>query len=333
MDSTSGSPPANGRLKNAIFPIASTVVATTATAVSLNDEQEQSKNKSIEIMCKSSTRNSHHAMVGNVLNASILLASLLYVAVVIHFTQPGKRGVLDNEWKEDGFCIHNKEVPYWSSFDTCLYVDVFFSAVLGILYWKWRESPGMKAPSKNILMIIMGTLGHGIAHGVEAIKFRDGRYEEEKALEDVETPSFSFLVLFWAFFWFPLLKATMGNINSFKVAMIAVAVNWGPGFAGGLKKELGFPYVQTVINVAFHLSQLALSSKEKQQREYMMLSLVNLIPCLVSWNEALFCSSYFKSAGGHVWYDASIIISYIVFYVDGYRVSSTQLLGTKQKTV
>mmetsp|Transcript_34362 Transcript_34362/g.63176 ORF Transcript_34362/g.63176 Transcript_34362/m.63176 type:complete len:286 (-) Transcript_34362:402-1259(-) len=283
-------------------------------------------------MYKSSTSNSHHAKAGNVLNASMLLASLLYVAVAIHFTQPGKSGVLDNGWKEDGFCIHNKEVPYWSSFDMCLYVDVFFSAVLGILYWKWRELPGMKASSDIIPMVIMGTLGHGIAHGVEAVKFRDGRYEEEKALEDVEeTPSFFFLVLFWAFFWFPLLKASMHNMNSFKVAMIAVAVNWGPSFAGGLKKELIFPYIQTVINFASHLSQLALSSKEKQQREYMMLPLVSLIPFLVSWNEALFCSSYFKSAGGHVWYDAGIIISYIVFYVDCYRVSSTKLLGTKQK--
>lgn len=194
------------------------------------------------------------------------------------------------------------------------------------------ELPGMKASSDTVPMVIMSTLGHGIAHGVEAVKFRDGRYEKEKALEDVEeTPSFFFLVLFCAFFWFPLLKASMHNINSFKVAMIAVAVSWGPSFLGGLKKEIGFPYVQTVINFAFHFSQLALSSKEKQQREYMMRPVVSLIPFLVSCNEALFCSSYFKSAGGHVLYDASIIISHIVFYVDCYRVSSTKLLGTKQK--
>ena len=62
--------------------------------------------------------------IGNAANIFVLGASIVYAATVIYFTQPGKSGVLDEAWKKDGFCIHNKDVRYASSFDTCPYVDV-----------------------------------------------------------------------------------------------------------------------------------------------------------------------------------------------------------------
>eukprot|EP00584_Thalassiosira_punctigera_P007126 CAMPEP_0172534142 /NCGR_PEP_ID=MMETSP1067-20121228/6612_1 /TAXON_ID=265564 ORGANISM="Thalassiosira punctigera, Strain Tpunct2005C2" /NCGR_SAMPLE_ID=MMETSP1067 /ASSEMBLY_ACC=CAM_ASM_000444 /LENGTH=290 /DNA_ID=CAMNT_0013318893 /DNA_START=16 /DNA_END=888 /DNA_ORIENTATION=- len=288
-------------------------------------------------MCKPSGADSFYARAGNAGNVSVLLASLLYVAVVIRYTQPGQNGVLDELWKEDGFCVHNREVPYWSSFDTCLYVDVAFSAVLGSLYFKWRGLPGMGTGSEIVPMVILGTLGHGIAHGAMAMKFRDGSYEEEKARGVAEgareeTLTFVQMALFCGLFWFPLLKASMFKINSAIVAVIAMAVTFLPEYAGGIKKELGFAYVQTVLAVAFNLSQLlGLSPEEKMRREYAMMPLLGAIPLLVAWNEALFCGSYFKAAGGHVLYDASIIVGYIVFYLDCYRVNVLPSRGGKQK--
>jgi len=279
---------------------------------------------------------STYVNVGNAANIFVLGASMVYAAAVIYFTKPG-RGVLDEQWKEDGFCIQNKEVDYLSSFDTCLYVDVIFSLLLGAMWWKWKKLPGMEAASDIVPMVILGTVGHGIAHGFMAVKFRDGRYEEEKTQEMQEIPPWPQLLAFCGLFWFPLLKASMPKINSAMVALCAAIVTYGPILAGGMKKQLGFAYVQTVISIAFHLSQLTLPAKEKQCREYMTLPIFFFFPVLTAWNEALFCSAYFQAAGGHVLYDASIILSYIVFYADCYRVNvlssnSPSKLSSKEKT-
>jgi hypothetical protein len=260
--------------------------------------------------------------IGNAANIVVLGASIVYAAIVIYFTQPGKSGVLDEAWKKDGFCIHNKDVRYASSFDTCLYVDVLLSLLLYAMYWKWKNLPGMETASEIVPMLILGTLGHGLAHGIMAAKFRDGSYETEKMEEAVDFPPWPQLLAFCALFWFPLLKASMPKMNSAIVAFLAVIVTYGPTFAGGMKKQLGFAYIQTVLSIAFHLSQLTLKAEEKQRREYMTLPLSAIFPVLVAFNEAMFCSSYFRALGGHVIYDFSIIFSYIVFYVDCYRVTA-----------
>mmetsp|Transcript_12552 Transcript_12552/g.23455 ORF Transcript_12552/g.23455 Transcript_12552/m.23455 type:complete len:298 (-) Transcript_12552:137-1030(-) len=295
------------------------------------------KSKENQSATTTPTASTAYAQVGDVANTFVLSASVLYAAVVIFFTQPGKSGVLDVEWKKDGFCVQNKDVPFLSSFDTCLYVDILLSIVLGGMYYAWKDKPGMASSSEIVPMVILGTLGHGLAHGAMAVKLRDGTYgTDSTTMEGDEIPPLWQLLLFCALFWFPLLKASMPKLSSYAVAALAWAVTYGPVLAGGLKKELGFPYTQTVLSVAFHISQLMLSTEEKQRREYMTLPITAMLPVLTAWNEALFCTAYFRSAGGHVLYDASIVISFIVFYVDSYRanvmVSATSPVGSKQKT-
>jgi hypothetical protein len=70
-----------------------------------------------------------YATLGDIVHAGALAGALLYVGCVLYFTRPG-RGFFDEEWKRDGFCIRNKDVPFRSSFDACLYVDTIFSLVL-----------------------------------------------------------------------------------------------------------------------------------------------------------------------------------------------------------
>jgi hypothetical protein len=274
-----------------------------------------------------------YARIGNAVNITILGAAIAYAGVVVYFTQPGATGVVDPQWKEDGFCIQNKDVDFLSSFDTCLYVDLAFSAVLAVMYFQWRNLHGMETASKIVPMVILSTCGHGIAHGLMAVKFREGRYEEDKGQEFRDVPPWSQLLAFIAFFWFPLLKASMPRVNSIVVAFCAFVATYLPILAGGLRKELNFGYIQTVVSIAFHMSELSLSSTEKNRREYMTLPLAGLLPVLVAWNEAMFCSAYFKSAGGHVLYDASIILSFIAYYVDSYRanVLTSKLVTTKEK--
>jgi len=277
---------------------------------------------------------SYHNLVGDTVNVSVLVASVVYVSTVVYFTLPGVQGVVDEHWKKDGFCIQNIDVPYWSSFDYCLYVDVLFSVVLGAMYFAWRDIPGMESSSASVPALIAATLGHGIAHGAMAVKFRDGSYHQHEDDAEVARPFVPALwqmLVFCAIFWFPLLKAAMPKIENQYVAVLSAFVTYGQGF---VKKELGFAYVQTIVNIAFHISQLMLSSDEKNRREYMMMPMANVLPIVVAWNEVLFCDSYFRSAGGHVLYDASIIVSFIVFYLDCYSFStkSTSKSLTKEKT-
>jgi len=277
---------------------------------------------------------SHHKVVGDSINAFVLAASLVYGLTVVYFTQPGIQGVVDEEWKKDGFCIQNIDVPFWSSFDTCLYVDIFFSAILGVMYLAWKNIPGMETSSKIVPSFIVATLGHGIAHGAMAVKFRDGSYHQQIDDEEANavTPPMWQMIARCAVFWFPLLKASMPKLKNIHVSFLAVIVTYGRGF---VKKELEFAYVQTIVNVALHGSQLMLATDEKYRREYMTLPLAGVLPIVMAWNEILFCESYFRSAGGHVLYDASIIVSYIVFYLNCYhfntKLNDKSLI--KQKTV
>lgn len=236
---------------------------------------------------------------GNIVNSAVLALSLLYALCVVY--RP--------TWRSDGFCIQNKHVYYWSSFDTCLYVDVFFSAVIGVLYMKWRKIPGMEKASELIPMVIVGTLGHGLAHGFMARSFRMGL--EKQTPPDRELWQY---ILFAIVFWFPLLKASLYEFASWKVACVAAAVTY---LGMSLKDEHGFAYVQTILAIAFHSSQLL--STNKNFREYLTLPLFGALPPLiVAWNEALFCEAYFKSLGGHMLYDLSIIVCFIGYYVESY---------------
>lgn len=252
---------------------------------------------------------------GDIVNASILGVSLLYAGCVIYFTQPG-RGFFDEAWKKEGFCIQNKHIPFWSSFDTCLYVDSFFSMVLGILYLSWRKVPGMERPSEIIPMVIMSTLGHGFAHGALAINFRKDNFNDFPKEGPTQHELWK-LIAFATIFWFPLLKASMMKVASWKLAIAAGVVTYLGTF---LREEYGFPYVQTILAIAFHSSQLMLPPKEKEYREYLMVPLQLAIPpLLTAWNEALFCEKFFRNLGGHVLYDASIILSAIWYYISCYQ--------------
>jgi len=286
----------------------------------------------------STSDSASYASRGDVANVASVVLAIGYAVCVVYYTQPGRSGVLDETWKGDGFCIHNKNVPYWSSFDTCLYVDTVFSALLGVLYLKWKDAPGMKSASAMVPYVILGTLGHGFAHGAMATKFRDGGDGDAASADNDEgaglatdRPELWKIVGFAALFWFPLLKASLMSVSSAKVALLSAVVTYGSLW---IRDVYGFAYVNTVLSIAFHLSQLLLDREEKQNRQYLTLPLfVAIPPLLTAWNEALFCDAYFKTAGGHVLYDASIILCFIAYYVDAYYWNNrSEASSSKSKT-
>lgn len=271
---------------------------------------------------------STHKLRGDITNTFVLVGTLVYLFVVVYFTLPGAQGVVDEHWKEDGFCIQNMDVPYWSSFDTCLYVDVTFSFIIAALYFRWKDIPGMEKVNAIVPAVIASTLGHGAAHGAMATGFRDGSYQENKDSNTVPEPVLWQQVAFCAMFWFPLLKGVNQKMSNFYLAILAVMATYGNYF---VKTELGFPYVQTVINVSFHISQLMLPLDEKSSRFYMRIPLANVLPLLVAWSEALFCDAFFRAAGGHMLYDASIVVSFLALYITEYNYYSSKPLA-KEKT-
>ena len=188
----------------------------------------------------------------------------------------------------------------------------------------------MEAPSAFVPAFIGSTLGHGIVHGAMAVKFRDGSYDPDGGAEQI-VPTLGQKLVGCAIFWFPLLKATLPKMKGHHVAVLSAMATYGNDF---VKHELGFAYVQTIVNVAFHASQLMLSPEEKNSREYMMLPLMGILPLVVAWNEVLFCDAFFRAAGGHVLYDASIAISFMVFYLECYyfNTKSRSKALTKEKT-
>mmetsp|Transcript_33129 Transcript_33129/g.78271 ORF Transcript_33129/g.78271 Transcript_33129/m.78271 type:complete len:291 (-) Transcript_33129:285-1157(-) len=283
---------------------------------------------------KSAQQTGLYKVPGDVINLFVLVGSFAYIWTVVYFTQPGIEGVLDEDWKKDGFCIQNKDVPFWSSFDTCLYLDVLLSVVLGMMYVSWKDTPGMETSSTLVPSLIAATVGHGLAHGFMAMKFRDESYEadtdEHRGSSDED--QLWHLVAFCVFFFFPLLKAAMPRMSNQNLLLCAAVATYGKRF---VKEELGFGYIQTIVNVAFSVSQLMSPEDEKSKREYFFLPLSGVLPLVVAWNEALFCEAYFRSIGGHTLYDVSIIISFIVFYADCFRFhKKSNMSGSmKEKTM
>ena len=269
----------------------------------------------------------NYALTGDLVNGVILLASIAYLYIAIYYTLSGAVGVVDEYWKRDGFCITNMDVPYWSSFDNCLYVDVIFSAIVGLMYFHWKDLPGMEVASALAPSVIASTVGHGMAHGAMAVQLRNGSYHQQEGAYPLDDVPYWQLAAGCVFFWFPLLKAGLNKMSNYHVGILAALATYGGLF---VKRELGFPYVQSVINLGFHVSQLMLSREEKDLRPYMTTPLNNIAPTVVAYSEFLFCDSFFRSIGGHALYDASIIISFAIYYFEAYRFSTNQTIAKEK---
>lgn len=274
---------------------------------------------------------------GDWCHIAIIVNSLLFVYAAV-FQNDSK--IFDPVWRADGFCVSNKDVPYWNSHDLCLYFDTLACIVIAILYWALKEGPGMGAANELVKFNIPGILFHGIAHAALAKASRDG------ITPDPETPQFGYevlsklsvseivyrmlpIVVFWLF----LLKASMPKASLHVVIpMTAVSML----FEFFTPRKFDFTYVQTVLLMVFSLSQLTRPSKEKD-------FVYGLFPLLlgpigvVAWIESTLCSKGVIDIGGHckqawtsvlfnaaklifflfsiVIYDAFIPISIAVFYL------------------
>mmetsp|Transcript_7669 Transcript_7669/g.11621 ORF Transcript_7669/g.11621 Transcript_7669/m.11621 type:complete len:283 (+) Transcript_7669:220-1068(+) len=264
---------------------------------------------------------------GDIANAIVLTLAIAYAACVVLWIdreRDGKRrSFFDEQWKQEGFCIQHKNIPFWSSFDTCMYVDTFFSICLGILYRCWKDHPGMQTSSDLVPFVIIGTLAHGFAHEYEAFMWRQQQQQQQTNLLEgattitTEEPEPTLLgnIIFCIVFWFPLLKASLIHVHSKFVAIMSICVTFGMTY---MEERYVFTYIQSVLLIASHTNQLMLplEEKDKSSYEYMVLPLMSALPIvLTGWVEAIYCTAFYQSLGGHVLYDACIIVSFLLYYI------------------
>jgi hypothetical protein len=245
---------------------------------------------------------------GDWCHIAIIVKSLIFVYAAV-FRNDSK--IFDPVWRPDGFCVSNKDVPYWNSHDLCLYFDTLACIVVAILYWALKDGPGMDAANELVKFNIPGILFHGILHGTLAKASRDG------ITPDPEIPQFGYEVLSKlsvseivyrmlpsVVFWLFLLKCTMPKA-SLHVVIPMTAVSMF--FEFYTPRKFGFTYVQTVLLMVFSLNQLTRPSKEKDFVYGLYPLLVGPIG-VVGWIESTLCSKGVIDIGGHCTYTQTFIL-------------------------
>ena len=283
---------------------------------------------------------SSSAKIGNVAHALTLVSTSLFCVTVVTGFSAGSGGPLgiiskhlDEEWKANGFCVANIDVPYWNSHDACLYVDTALSLVLFVAYFVLgRNNASMESANAYIRSGIPGIVAHGIGHGAIAARIRDGGLNDDRdyhrtGLEIVRTEfeekgtSHTFMqALPFVFFWFGLMKGSLPNIKSWKkIAVISIAVNLVQLF---VPEIFGFTFVQTVLMISFSADQLLMPSDKKADFAYAWYPvLVGLPLTLVGWMESTQCSKFvMQYLYGHLAYDAFIPLAMLIWYLMIYHL-------------
>lgn len=249
-------------------------------------------------------------------NVHILVVAntfLFAIAVVVY----NSSDIFDSLWRPDGFCVSNKNVPYWNSHDLCLYFDTIGAIVIGFTYYMMKDKPGMEPANEMIKFNIFGIFAHGLGHGVISKALRDGAVPEvdgDRLQEIFNSPTNELLTSSGGIvlFWLGLLKATMPK-SSFKVyaplSLIATVLNIL------VPERFGFTFVQTVLLLSFSINQLMRPSQEKTF-EYALYPLITGLPLsFIGWFESTQCSKFVINIGGHLIYDAYIPVSMMCFYL------------------
>ena len=251
--------------------------------------------------------------VGNACNSIALASVLAYTVATFLYAKPGST-FFDDDWVQHGFCVIQKDIPYWNSHDLCLYFDIVLVALGFVVYFSLRgvPHPQMKYADEMMVSNLLGHLGHGVAHGFIGAKYRSGddvtaQYItgiEQLAKEDDQMKIIK-RVLVGCVFWFGLMRGVVprAKASSGTIAILAIAIYViGELFVTDV---LGFAYVQAVIAVAFASTQLTLP-KEEKDIVYGAFALASVPISFIPWIESTSCRNIASKLGGHLIYDISI---------------------------
>lgn len=246
---------------------------------------------------------------GNIVNVFVVLNTLIFAGSVALSDN------FDSTWKEEGFCVSNKDTPEWNSHALSFYVDSVTSALL-LAIFQMNKNIMSKQVQDHIKVNIAGIFMHGVAHyGIamkagnaeDQIEYQDKGWKQAFEEDPVE---FFTRILILMGFWVALLMAAMPNSNrkfTFALATISCVAN------SIVLPQFSFTFVQTILMLAAALNQLNLPDEEKGYT-YFWFSLIVAFPVgFVGWLESLTCSNFLIEYGGHMVYDGSICLSVLIF--------------------
>ena len=257
-----------------------------------------------------------HSNLGDGLHVVTLFSTATFAYYVVRNFSNDQDWLLDPEWKRFGFCIANPDVPFWTTHDLCLYVDLVATAVLSSLYMGNRKRPGMERANEIMLTGLVGQLVHGISHGGLGYFLRNGVVSEDNITlveyEVVRGLGMHYL-LPQIVFWFLILWASLPNVEASFILPLSLVVRSAGAYLPG---TLAFTYVQTVLMLAFSGNQLARPRNEKDFHYTMHPIFLGIPLSLVGWLESSQCSSFVKDRFyGHLVYDAMIPFGTLLWYL------------------
>lgn len=245
---------------------------------------------------------------GDAINCLVLANTAAFLgAVILHAF--GHASLFSTSFLTEGFCVGFKETPLLQSHVLCFYVDSVCALILWALSRRSHAAKGF-AP---LASAALGVFGHGVAHlGIGAGWMASGTDPRPGLLRENVPVAHNVLAMagMWLFF-FALLRSAP-NVPHSHAAFHALL--HAPALCLLVPPRFGFTYVQTVLLLVACTYDL-FSPAHKKDRYYDLAALlINLPVGMVAWVEALGCDSFFKSLGGHVWYDATIPLSMFVYY-------------------
>lgn len=269
------------------------------------------------------SRHETYGRRGDIIYWATLLNTLVFCGCVLFLKD--NPDLFDSVWAKDGFCVSNPTVPYFTSHDLCLYVDLAVAAVIGFTYYKLHEEDGMEPANVFIFPNMIGIAMHGFGHGGIGKGLRD----EEDILE-LDLPYFATIgdktwgETLWGMvldqggylvFWLLLLKAAMPQSNMMRAVLPVAIFSWLGALC--IKASFQFTFVQTVLLIAFAINQLC-RPKEEKGFAYLMYGAFGFPVAIVGWLESTMCSSIVIQLGGHLLYDGYIAVSALAFYLTCY---------------
>jgi len=252
--------------------------------------------------------------VGDVANFVALVNALVFCVLAFAHGH-GFLNFFSAGFQRDGFCVSFKETAFQSHV-LSFYGDAVFAGIFWLLARYKSGSPGFSYIEKSIT----GILGHGCGHLY--VYFKSESFADKPAFFRKPEPAFrAFVVVFFFIFWYKLLQgALIESTPRWQIALHALFhslfhVMCVPG-------KFAFIYVQTVTLVMASLAELARSKKD---RFYDLYALLVVMPIgLVGWLEAGACDTMLVHIGGHAWYDWTIPISMVVYYLACQRVQRSE---------
>jgi len=269
-------------------------------------------------------------IIGDIINYIVILNSLSYAIYIIYVNINTHLYISDidnnnyndysdnmntnlfisNSVLEDGFCISNKSSLWFSSHALCFYVDTFFCF---ILYKYMNEGYDLSIPKRimdPVSLNIIAHFGHGLGHFIVGVF---GTLNNTYIFDaDYNWYTLVIIYLWLSSFWFGFIQSIHSNFN-YRIQLIeCIIITSGQLF---IPIQFSFTYVQTIILLLASINDLSIDKKHKDIYYTLKAGIVNLPIGLVGWLESYSCDNILIYIGGHLWYDCTIPISIITYYL------------------